>query len=143
MANRRVPLARGGEELAALLSQGPVTKADACEALGFTGAQFTRALAYIRDVLAAANQEPVAFDPGTWEYSFAGENGEAAAYATYRQRIALKQLNRLRSGTVAPAMDKFATAGDVHAMRYLRYLDGAIAELTEQIALVGVNGQPA
>lgn len=136
----RITLQLGGETLAARLSRGPVTRDQACAELNMTHAQFHRSLAYIRDVLAGADQEPVAYDPVTWEYSFAGESGEAEQYATYRQRIALKQLTRLRSGTVAPAMAKFGTAADVHAQRYARYLDNAIAELADQIALA--NGQP-
>jgi hypothetical protein len=137
----RITTAKGGEKLAAWLHDGGGTKEEACAELNMTGAQFNRFLARVRDVVATATSEPVAYDPVTYEYSFAGENGEAAAYALHRQKIARKQLIRLRSGTVVPAMAKFSTAADLSAQRYARYLDNTIAELSELIALTEANGQ--
>jgi hypothetical protein len=137
----RTTTAKGGIMLAAWLQEGGGTKEEACADLNITGAQFNRFLARVRDVVATATSEPVAYDPVTSAYSFAGENGEAAAYALHRQKIARKQLIRLRSGTVVPAAAKFSTAADLHAQRYARYLDNTIAELSELIALTEANGQ--
>ena len=139
----RMTLAKGGEKLAEWLHDGGGTKENACDELNMTGPQFTRSLAYVKDVLAGAAVEPVAYNPRTWEYSWAIDNTESAAYALYRQKIALKQLTRLRTGTVMPAQAKFGLAADLHAQRYVRYLDNTIAELTELIALSELNGQPA
>lgn len=98
---------------------------------GLTANQWHNGLAYVKDVLAEANTAPVLYDPHTRRYSLAlGEDtsdSAVRAYERWRLAVELTQLRRLLDGTARPAAARFGT---VSTRRLVRYLEGAIEEVS-------------
>jgi hypothetical protein len=113
-----------------MLSVSDCTLEECCEEQHLTANQFRYGLTYVKDVLAEANAAPVVYDPRTHRYSLALQAGESTEYEILRLRIAAKQLQRLRSGTAAPAAAKFkAGKGSVTVRRFLHHLEEAEEDL--------------
>lgn len=122
------------------LSDGDWTKAEACEVTGLTTSQFEAGLEYVKDILAGEHDSPIRCDPSTYRYALdlSGDEEKNRAYQKYRLKIAHKQLTRLLSGTAEPAV---ALYGSVSSRRMLRYLQGALEEISILLDELGGGSQ--
>lgn len=105
---RRLSRQDAGNIVFAELANEP-TLTEGCENTGLTPAQWHNGLAYIRDVLAEYNSEPIVFDSRTHRYALAVMEFEVDRYISKRVLNFLVQLRRLYDGSFVPAGAKFDT----------------------------------
>lgn len=102
------PEIHGDRIYAYLLANGPETHRGLRVALGLSHSQVESGLRYIREVLADYYDQPFAPTPGTWTYEVDVDEVTALRYIRYRIAIIYRYLLNLNSGTISPALAKFA-----------------------------------
>ena len=116
------------------LSRMDPTIDEACQDTGMARSQWHNGLGRFKDYWAAEKTCPYTYDPVTGRYSLALDEDEVRRYLLLRMKIAAKQMERLRTGTLNPAADKFDSPQLRRIVRHVRVCAEEIDDLIGELA---------